>query len=204
MIITNIEMQKNKKRVNIYIDDEFAFGLDKEISYKNNLYIGLELQKEFIDNLLKVEEKNKVIDAALHYLSYRQRSERETYQKLKSKGYSDIDISSAIDYCKSKNYINDRNFAISYINDKTNLNKYGSTRIRYELIKKGVHENIIDEVLKLDFNDEYSVALQLGEKKISTYKSDDRNSKYRKLGGYLQRKGYPYEVVSKVLKELID
>lgn len=204
MIITNIENQKNKGRVNIYIDNEFAFGLDREISYKYNLTIGDKLQKDYIDNLLKFEERNKVINSALRYLSYRQQSEKELIQKLRLKSYCESDISFALDYCKSKNYINDREFAKSFIRDKTNLNKYGSIRIRYELLKKGVDEDIIDKVLNIDFDEEYPTALQLGMKKISAYKSDDRNTRYRKLASYLQRKGYSYEIVSKVLKELID
>lgn len=204
MIITNIETQKNKNRVNIYIDNEFAFGLDKEIAYKHNLSIGYELQKDYIDNLLKAEERNKVINSALGYLSYRQQSEKELTQKLKSKGYCESDIDLALEYCKSKNYINDKEFAISFIRDKTNLNKYGTTRIRYELLKKGVHRSIIDEVLDLDFDQEYGMALQLGIKRLANYKPDDKNGKYRKLSAYLQRKGYSYEIISRVLKEIIN
>ena len=68
---------------------------------------------------------------------------------------------------------------------------------------KGVSRDIADEILEEYCDGEYEIALELAKKKIHSYKNDDRNSIYRKLGGFLQRKGYSYDVVSKVLKELV-
>lgn len=203
MIITKIEAQKRKERVNIYLDGDFSFGLDNQLKIKYNLHQGMKVDKSFIEQVLKDEELNKVIHSALNFLSYRQRSEKEIYDKLKQKGFNESDIETAIEYCKSKNYINDREFAISFINDKVNLNKFGSQRIKFELIRKGISQNIIDEVLDLQWEDEYDTALDLGRNKMYSYRDDDKLARYRKLGGFLQRKGYSYDIVNKVLKELI-
>ncbi|MDR7870757.1 MAG: RecX family transcriptional regulator [Tissierellaceae bacterium] len=204
MKITDITPQKRNERVNIYIDGKFAFGLDEELRYKYDLFVDKEVTKEFIDDVLKAEEQNKVIFSALNILSYSQRSEKEVYTKLMRKGYEEEHVLKAIEYCKERNYINDRLFAESFIKDKTNLNKYGSVRIRYDLIAKGIDKEIIDEVLELDFDDEYSRAYELASKKIKSYRNDDRNAIYRKLGGFLQRKGYSYDVVMKVLREVLE
>ena len=91
----------------------------------------------------------------------------------------------------------------SFIKEKTNLNKYGPVKIRYDLIRKGISKDIIDEVFDIDFNEEYSRAYELAQKKIKSYKNNDRNAIYRKLGGFLQRKGYSYDVVVKVLREIL-
>lgn len=204
MIITDISSQKNKNRVNIYIDNKFAFGLSRELLYKFDLCINQELEESFIENILKAEEQSKVTNAALNLISYRQRSIKEIYEKLKGKGYDEDFINKSIEYCKEQNYLNDYQFAESFIRDKQNLNKFGSTRIRYELIKKGVSKDVIEETLNFDKDEEYNVALILAQKKINSYKGQDRNSIYRKLGGYLQRKGYPYDIVTKVLKEVLE
>ena len=204
MIITRIETQKrNINRVNIYIDHKFAFGLTDEIRYKYDLHTNKEINEDFVEDVLKAEEQRKVINAALNLISYRQRSIKEVRQNLKTKGYEDIYIEKAIEYCKSQNYLNDEEFANSFMKDKQNLNKYGSKRIKYELISKGVSKSIIEEVLQIDPEDEYSIALGLAEKKINSYKGQDRNSIYRKLGGFLQRKGYPYDIVKNVLNEIL-
>lgn len=204
MKITDIETQKkNKDRVNIYIDNKFAFGLTDEIRYKYGLEINKEVDSDFVNNVLKAEEQSKVTNQALRLLSYRQRSKKEIYDNLKRKGYEDKYIEKAIEYCKDQNYLNDRLFAESYIKDKKHLNKLGSIRIKYELIKKGISDEIIEESLEIDSDDEYNQALELAEKKMKSYKGQDNNSIYRKLGGFLQRRGYSYDIVSKILNEIL-
>lgn len=204
MKITNIESQKNKDRVNIYIDNLFAIGVDNELRYKYKLEIGMEVDDEFITEVVKAEEQNKVINKALNFLSYRQRSEKELYESLRRKGYEDVYIDNAMDYCREQGYLNDKSFAESFIRDKLNLNKFGTERIRYELMTKGVSRDIIDDVLVIDKEEQFDTALALAEKKVSSYKNDDYNKKYRKLGGFLQRKGYNFEIISKVLKKVLE
>lgn len=204
MKITRIESQKrNINRVNIYIDNKFAFGLTDEIRYKYDLHTNKEIDEEFVEDILKAEEQRKVINNALNLISYRQRSIKEIRQNLTMKGYEDIYIEKAIEYCKGQNYLNDEDFADSFIKDKQNLNKYGSKRIKYELINKGVSKNVIEKVLQIDPEDEYCTALELAEKRMNSYNGQDRNSIYRKLGGFLQRKGYPFDIVKKVLDEVL-
>ncbi len=204
MKITDIESQKNRDRVNIYIDHKFAFGLTYEISYKHGLEIDKVVDSDFIENVLKAEEQIKTNNSALNLIAYRQRSVKEIYDSLKKKGYEEIYISKAIEYCSAQNYLNDEHFAQSFIKDKQNLNKLGSKRIRYELINKGISNEIIEKTLQIEPEDEYGIALELAEKKIKSYNGQDRNSIYRKLGGFLQRKGYPYDIVAKVLNHVLD
>lgn len=203
MKITSIEPQKNQQRVNIYVDDLFTIGIDLELKYKHKLEVGMEVDDDFIKEVLRAEEQNKVINHALNLLSFRQRSEKEIHTALKRKGYEEFYINNAIDYCRTQSYLDDRAFAKSFIKDKLNINKLGEQRIKYELIKKGVSEEIINDVLVLDRDDQFEAAFKLAEKKLSSYKNDDKNGAYRKLSGFLQRKGYSFEIVSKVVKEIL-
>lgn len=203
MKITDITPQKQNERENIYIDDKFAFGISAELRYKYDLYIGKEITDDFINDVLKAEEQNKVLNHAFNILSYGQKSKKDVYTKLMRKGYEEEFILKAIEYCEDRNYINDKLYAENFIKDKTNINKYGSNRIRYDLISKGVSKDIIDEVLDLDHDEEYERAIELAHKKMKSYKNDDKAAIYRKLGGFLQRRGYTYDVVSKVLREAL-
>lgn len=205
MKITSIKTQKRKRdRVSIFIDDTFSFGISEETSFKLGLCVGMEITDEFINEILMEEEGHKVLDSALNFLSYRARSEKELYKRLKQKEYPNNLILQTIDYCKERGYLDDKEFALSFIRDKTNINKYGPKKIRYELYKKGVSQDIIDEVLVPDKNEEYDRALELGLKKINKYKNDNRDAIYRKLGGFLQRKGYSHDIVYKVLREIVE
>ncbi|WP_313757367.1 RecX family transcriptional regulator [Tissierella sp.] len=203
MKITSIEPQRNKNRVNIYVDNIFSIGIDEELRYKYKLEIDMEVNDEFIKEVLEAEERSKVLNHALNLLSYRQRSENEIYNALKRKGFESSHIEYAMNYCRENRYLDDKDFAQSFIKDKTNLNKLGPKRIRYELILKGISKDIIDELLIVDYEEQYEIAMEIALKKLKSYKNDDYNSIYRKLSGFLQRKGYSYDIISKVVKDIL-
>lgn len=203
MIITSIEPQRTKNRVNIFVDNVFSIGIDEELRYKFNLSIGMEIDDDFIKEVLQAEELNKVKNYALRQLSYRQRSEKELYTALKRKDFDESLIENVMNYCRENKYLDDRAFAQAFIADKLNLNKYGPERIKYELLMKGVSKEIIHRYLVMDSQEEYELAFDIGKKRLSYYKNEDRNKIYRKLTGFLQRKGYSYDVVAKVVKNLL-
>lgn len=203
MKITGIEPQKNQNRVNIYVDNVFSIGIENELRYKYNLEIGMEIDDDFIKEILDAEEFNKVKNYALRQLSYRQRSEKELYSALRKKGYSEDHIEKVLGFCKEYKYIDDRIFTQSFVADKVNLNKYGPERIRYELNMKGISKELINKYLKIDSDEQYEIAYKLAEKRLNYYKKDDKTAIYRKLSGYLQRKGYSYDIVNKVISDIL-
>ncbi|MBW4827734.1 MAG: RecX family transcriptional regulator [Clostridiaceae bacterium] len=203
MKITKIKPQNNKDRVNIYLDGEFAFGLDLEIAYKYNLKKDMEIDESYIENVLKSEEQNSANDYALKFLSHRSRTEKEIVDKMIKKGFDEEVINETLAYLKKYNFIDDRRFAEIYTEEKIRLKKLGSYRIKHELQNKGVDESIASEIVEKYSDNEYERAMELATKKVKSYKNDDKNAIYRKLGGYLQRRGYSFECVSKVLKELV-
>ncbi|HZK33295.1 MAG TPA: RecX family transcriptional regulator [Tissierellaceae bacterium] len=204
MKITKIEAQKRKGRVNIYVNDDFALGIDEEIMIKYNLKEDMKIDDDFMENILLAEEENKALNYALRLLSYRQRSEKEISDALKRKGYMNKHIENVIASCLDKNYLNDKDFARSFTNDKINLNKYGPERIKHELLLKGVSKTIIDEVVDYDRDEQYELAKEVANKKINSYKNDKKRDIYRKMSGFLQRRGFSYDIISKVVREILN
>ena len=205
MKISKIEVQKrNKERINIYIDEVFAFGLSLDVYLKYKLKKGQDIDDDFIENILMEEENNKAINSSLKYLSYRQRSIKEVRDQLKRKGYDDSIIENSIGILLEKNYLNDYEFAKSFIRDKSHLNKYGINKIKYDLMNKGVSMDVIEKTLDFDSDEEYYRALELANKKITSYKNLDKSNIYGKLGSFLQRKGYQYTTVSRVLRKVLN
>lgn len=204
MKITKITAQNKKNRYNIYVDDCFSLGIHEDILIKYNLHAGMEVDDEFIQDVLLAEEENKALNYALNRLSYRQRSEKELRMSMKRKDYDEDNIDNAIEFCKEYGYINDFKFAESFVKDKINLNKYGPERIKYDLMLKGVSRDIINEVLVIDRDDQLEMARKLADKKKSSYKGDDQRSVYRKMSAFLQRKGFSYDIISRVVREVIE
>jgi len=79
--ITGLKLQKrNKNRVNVYLDGEFAFGLSRIVAAW--LHTGQELSDEKIAELLSKDDVEIALQRALNFLSYRARSEKEVKQIL--------------------------------------------------------------------------------------------------------------------------
>ena len=84
--ITSIEPQKKRSgRFNIFLDGEFAFGIDENVLVKNAIKKGQELSNVQIAKIIKDNELAKLFDKSLRFLSYRPRSEKETVDYLAKK-----------------------------------------------------------------------------------------------------------------------
>lgn len=207
MKITKIEPQKrNLKRVSVYIDGDFAFGVGMEVAYTCDLKEGKEIDSKFVESVIKKEEQFRANNYALSLLSFRARSEKEIRDRMLQKGYEPSVIENTIRYLKEQRYVNDREFAEAFIKDKTELSHYGRNRIKIELFKKGISKELVDELIEENIQSdiEYKTAKELAESKIKSYQKDKKDAQYRKLSGYLLRKGYSYDVVSRVVREVID
>ncbi|MBB6215314.1 regulatory protein [Anaerosolibacter carboniphilus] len=206
-IITKIEQQeKNKGRYSIYVDHQFAFGISEDLLVKYRLLKGKEIDPASMETIIEEEEQNKANHYALKLLSFRGRTRQEVEKKMKEKEYEAPTIEKTLAFLQTHNYINDEDFAASYIRDKVNIQKLGKMRIKQELYQKGIDKTTVQEAIneQIDPIDEFETALDLGRKKLnSTYRNDDKNAQYRKLGSFLQRRGYDYDIIKKVLNTLV-
>ena len=73
---------------------------------------------------------------------------------------------------------------------------------RQELKNKGIGQEIIRDVFAEVFSGETEIetAEQVAEKKLSTMKTLDRLTRRRRLAGFLERKGFSFEIIRDVLK----
>ncbi len=204
--ITKIEYQKNNKdRVNIYLDDKFEFGVDLNTMIKYSLSKNMELDDEFITEILIEEDKAKAYNYAISVLSRSPKSEKEIRLKITQKGY-DVDLANIIiDKLKVNKYIDDEDYSDRFIHDKINLSKYGRRKIKEALYQKGIDRQIIDEKLSLiSMDDEIKRAYILGEKKLKSMSNIENTKKYVKLSNFLIGKGFDYETIRKVVSKLLS
>lgn len=206
-IITKIEQQKkNIHRYSIFLNEEYSFSVSEDTLVKLRIRKGMGIDKEQLDYILEQEEINSCKAFGLKLLSHKARNEYEIKDKMFRKGFNEETIKEAIAYLREQNYINDEEYAKSYIKDKVNIKKLGYNRIKSELFQKRIDGDIIEDTLNelIDTEDEFERALELAERKMnSTYKNDDTQAAYRKLGGFLQRKGYSMDTVLKVLNKVL-
>lgn len=203
--ITSIEQQKrNKDRYNIYLAEHFAFGVCVETLLSHNMKEGDELDDDFVNQVLKVEEQNKAVSFAMHFLTARKRSEKEVSVKMKQKGYEEDLIEHTLIKLREFGYIDDKDFTQSLINDRRNLKKVGKRLLVQELRMKGIDTEIIEELVSESATDdsEYENALALAGKKAENLSGEDPRSIKNKLYQFLLRKGYSSNIITRVLRQL--
>ena len=203
-IITKIEVQKrNKDRSNIYIDNEFAFSLSNELVYKEGLKTNEKINIEEIKVIAKEDNYLKCKNTALRIVEKSYKSEKELRDKLILKGYENEEIEKSISFLKEYNFISDDNYTRMYVKDKSRIQ--GKKKIKYDLIKKGISENIIEEeISNIDRDEEREVAYNLAEKKYNTIakRESDKFKLSQKLYRFLLSKGYDYDTVSYAVKKV--
>lgn len=203
--ITKIEYQKkNKDRVNIYIDDNFGFGIDLNIMIKYSLTKNMELSDDFIEDILKSEEEINVYNYGLTVLSRSLKSEKQLKRKMLDKGYDLEFIEKAINKLKDQKYIDDDYYSDALINTRVNGAKYGKRRIEQELYEKGIDREISENKLReISDEDEFERAYELGLKKLKSIKDEDTSKKCNKLSNYLMYRGFDYDIIKKVVEKIL-
>lgn len=204
-IITKIEVGKrNKERVNIYIDEEYAFSISAELIYKENIKVK---DKIDVDSLKKLADEDNYIkckNTALKTIERTYKSEKELAQKLALKGYDDHIINRTINFMKEYNLLNDNNYATMYVKDKSR--NIGKKKIKYSLLQKGIDEEIIESELEKINNDEvkaivYEMALK--KYKVFSKRENDNYKLTQKLYRFLMGKGYDYDLIKDVVKSIV-
>lgn len=207
MIITKIEKQKNNnKRYSIFIDNEFAFGIDEiDLLYyklKENEPLDNEKYEYILNKLLLKRAKDK----ALKYLGYKMRSKNQVIKKLQEYEFPSNVIDKVIRVLEKYNYINDEDFAKAFIKDKLNLKGHGVFKISYDLKMLGVDEEIFKKYLYDDeFINEEEKAKDLLLKKLGNKNIEDLGYKEKqKIYAYLARRGFSYDSIKKAFNCLLE
>lgn len=139
-------------------------------------------------------------------LRSRPRSESEMRGRLKLKRYDESTIEAVIQSLKKVDQIDDVNFANFWVESRMHVNPVGDIILRRELKNKGVPEAIIEGALrdKAQNYDEYRVALDVAERRLKRISGPDRPKAAKKLYDLLLRRGFEYEIVKRVIGEIIE
>jgi regulatory protein len=153
----------------------------------------------------ELEEKivTRAKNAAYRLLTYRPRSRRELGEKLRDKEFPEELIEAVVDHCARLGYLDDRKFATQWASSRVRLRSFGRRRIERELRGKGVDRETISAALEAVFSPdtELGTAREAAEKKMKTLTSADRETRRRRLAGFLERKGFSFEIIRSVLRE---
>jgi regulatory protein len=190
-------------RVNVYIDDRFAFGLPAVEAAR--LRVGQSLEDREIERLCALDVEQKAYDRAVRFLAYRPRSEAEVKNRLEQAGVDQAVIEAVIGRLKVQRYLDDAEFARFWVEGRQRFSPRSATALRQELRRKGLNDSTIAAALGgLDAAAAAYDAARPRALRLASLAGSDPMLFRRKLGDFLLRRGFDYEVVREVVVRLMS
>jgi regulatory protein len=204
--ITSIQRQKkNGARASIFLDEQFAFGVNEQTIEEFRLRKGDYLDRELYDKIVDFDYWIDAKRIALHYLNYRARSEKEIRDRLKKEDVPDHVVGRVLEFLSGYDLINDEKWARAFINDKLGRKSISASQLTFELSRKGVSREIVEQaVTELNAREsDEARALAAAQKRwprIERMEADTRK-RNQKLMAFLASRGFSYSIAKEVAKK---
>ena len=197
--ITALQIQKrNPNRVNIHLDGEYAFGLARIVAAW--LHTGQELDETKIAQLQNEDARERAMQQALLFLSYRARSEKEIRQNLSKHEIPEIVIEETLERLRENGFANDNQFANAWVENRNTFRPRGRRALTLELRQKGIADSTIESAL--ENLDEETLAYEAGLKKARKLKVQEWSDFRKKTSDFLARRGFSYSVIAPIVSRL--
>jgi len=213
--VTAVTPQKKNFRVgktprfNIFVDGKFALGMSADELILKKIKVGSELQVEDLLNIKKTDEEARFYNLAIGYIARRPRSEKELRDYLFRKKVEEAITEKIIEKMRRLNFINDTDFAIWWVNQRQESSRpKGERAIKFELYRKGIAKEIIEEAFSSESLDgtekvsELDLALKSGSKKEKSLNGLEKRKFYEKLARFLAGKGFNWEITKQAIEIL--
>ena len=199
--ITALKEGKGRnKRINVFVDGRFAFSLEGDVVVAGALRVGQELTASEAEKLAAKDQDQRGMNAAVRLLGYRPRSEAELRERLLRRGFEKATIDSVMGKLKEQNLVDDTDFARFWKENRQSFRPRSRRMTRLELRRKGVDSGVIDRIVaEIDDGDS---AYRAAQPKARQMKAADYDVFRRRLGEYLRRRGFDYEVIKRTVEKM--
>lgn len=205
MQVINISYSKSKEVFEVVFEDETKLLLNYNIFEKYKVSVDMDFSETEIQEMKYFSDIERAKSRAINYISGKLKTKYEVRLKLKEKDFTEDIIDEVIDILEKEEYLNDRLYCEVFIEDKKQLNGYGKNKIKSLLIQKGISKSVFEDFLdEFEYEEEFDNALKMGIKKLNLLSNEeDIFKKKQKLINYLAYRGFSFDVINDVLKEIL-
>ena len=205
MQVVNINYSKSKEVFEVVFEDETKLLLNYNIFEKYKVSVDMYFSEDEILEMKYFSDIERAKSRAINYISGKLKTKYEVRLKLKENGFAEDVIDEVLDILENEEYLNDRVYCEIFIEDKKKLNGYGKNKIKSLLIQKGISKNIFEDFLnEFEYDEEFDNALKMGIKKLELLSNEEDNfKKKQKIINYLTYRGFGFDVINDVLKEIL-
>jgi regulatory protein len=148
------------------------------------------------DDLHKLQDadaRQSAYDAALRLLAYRPRSEKELRLRLARRGYAPRLVDETLARLRRLGYVDDEAFARFWTESRDSSSPRSRRLLRSELLQKGVKADTAGEAVAALSDEE--AAYRAASRRLPRLEEDDYKAFRRRLGDFLLRRGFSYDVI---------
>ncbi|MFZ5535758.1 MAG: regulatory protein RecX [Patescibacteria group bacterium] len=151
----------------------------------------------------------RLMNAAIRYISFRLRSEKEIRdfirQKLIKSHTTAPEVEARVLHRLGElDYVNDEKFCEWWLSQRQGSKPKGIRLIRAELAQKGIARALIDKAVSQSASDERTLAYRAINKKREIWRQLPLLARKKKLGDYLLRRGFSSDVVRGVVDDVVE
>lgn len=188
----------NNGQYKIYLSDGTILKINSDVIINNNLLYKKEIDNTLLNKILKENDNANIYNKCVKYISVRLRSKKEIIDYLKKLNIDNT--ADIIDKLTKNNLINDEVFTKAFIKDKINFTSYGPYRIRQELNKYNINNEIIDKYIK-DIDEEILIGKidKQINKMIKSNRKYSSNILKSKIYNNLYNNGFDKDMIINIL-----
>ena len=205
--ITALRFQKrDRERVNLFLDGAYAFPLPAVVAAQ--LRIGQQLSDQEIEELKATDLCSRGYNRALRFLAVRPRSQAEVRRNLQAfrprdgRRLGETQIESIIVELHEQQYLDDREFARFWVEQRNRFRPVAPRALQYELRLKGVNDSVAQEIIN-ELSDAASACEAAARSRLHRWREETDPLQFRKkMGGFLQRRGFDWDVAQEVIDRI--
>ena len=198
--VASVRPGPRRGRQTITLDDGRTIVLSDETCVRAAVRAGAIADEAYLATLEAAEQRATAHEAALRLLSYRARSEREVRTRLARNGIGPDVIEEEVSRLREVGLLDDAAFARMWVEERGQLAPRGTRLLRNELRAKGIASPSIAEATKAV--DDEAAALVLARERGARIGPVTYAEFRRRVGGFLQRKGFDHEAASAALRKV--
>jgi regulatory protein len=188
------------------VDDVPLCRVTDELRLRYGLAVGACLSREQVEALEQEAGAAEAMARALHYLSYRPRTNREVRSYLRKHGLEAC-ADLAISRCAELGYLDDEAYAVSFVRDRIRLGPRGKPRLVSELLARGVDREIAEKAVGVALTDEdvteEELLRRVALRRLRSLRSVEPEVARRRLASFLGRRGFRTGAIRDLVRELL-
>jgi regulatory protein len=198
MIVTAVERPTRRRRVNVFVDGQFALALSLDLAAERDVRAGRAVTQEDITALADEESRRNALQAALRLVASRPRSERELRDRLRRRGFAETAVDAAAGRLRELGYLDDAAFARFWTETRQAFRPSSQRLVASELRRKGIASETAQEATA-EISDE-DAAYDAASRRLRAFHGLEYQRFRERLGAFLTRRGFTYDVARRTIE----